>query len=370
MFTITSGKIERPQKVVLYGPEGIGKSSFASQFPDPLFIDTEGSTARLDVKRFPRPTSYTMLNQEIDEVIKNPSICKTLVIDTVDWAEQLIIEHVLTSNQMKSIESFGYGKGYTYIKEELGRLLNKLSDVIEAGINVVLTAHAIMRKFEQPDELGAYDRYELKLGTKTQTASSALVKEWADMLLFANYETYSVATDSSGKKHKAQGGRRVMYTQHHPCWDAKNRHGLPGKMDFDYSQIAHIFISQQLGGVDVKVIDDPRPVATVMQEMSTKEENVPTPTPAPVQQDLKQASDAYVPEDLSDLPKALQDLMRQNQVTRLEIQKAISQRGYKPLDMNISAYGDDFIQGVLISAWDQVFKKIEENRAYNNFPFY
>lgn len=106
------------------------------------------------------------------------------------------------------IEDFGYGNGYVYTKEEFGRFLNKLSDLIEVGINVVLTAHAQLRKFEQPDELGAYDRWELKLGKKTQSQTSPLVKEWADMLLFANYKTFSVAVGKDGKKHKGQGGNQ------------------------------------------------------------------------------------------------------------------------------------------------------------------
>ena len=92
-FEITRGKIKKPYKVVVYGPEGIGKSTFASHFPDPLFIDTEGSTRSLDIKRLPKPTSYEMLKQEIDYIIQNnTSICRTLVIDSIDWGESLIVQ--------------------------------------------------------------------------------------------------------------------------------------------------------------------------------------------------------------------------------------------------------------------------------------
>lgn len=61
---ITRGKRQEAQKIVLYGPEGIGKSTFAAQFPEPLFIDTEGSTANMDVMRFDLPTSFTMLDRK------------------------------------------------------------------------------------------------------------------------------------------------------------------------------------------------------------------------------------------------------------------------------------------------------------------
>ena len=237
---IIKGKIAGAKKVVVYGPEGIGKSTFASRFPDPVFIDTEGSTKDMDVSRFPKATSWAMLKEQISYVKTNPAICRTLVIDTIDWAEQMCIEFILNKYQKSGIEEFGYGNGYVYVKEEFGRFLNFLQDVVDASVNVVLTAHAQMRKFEQPDELGAYDRYELKLGKKTSSQTSPLVKEWSDMLLFVNYKTYSVAADKDGKKHKAQGGTRTMYTSHHPCWDAKNRYGLPEEVAFDYQSIAHI----------------------------------------------------------------------------------------------------------------------------------
>lgn len=229
---IIRGKIPCAKKVVIYGPEGIGKSTFASQFPDPVFIDTEGSTNSMDVARLPKASSWQMILQQVDYVRTHPEVCKTLVIDTIDWAEAMCVQHICDKHRKNGIEDFGYGNGYVYVKEELGRFLNKLSEVVEANINVVLTAHAQIRKFEQPDELGAYDRWELKLGKKTSSQTSPLIKEWADMLLFANYKTFSVAVDDKGKKRKAKGGERVMYTSHHACWDAKNRYGLPEEVPF------------------------------------------------------------------------------------------------------------------------------------------
>lgn len=235
---IIKGKLEKPQKVIIYGPEGIGKSTFASQFPEPIFIDTEGSTTQLDVARTEAPSSWTMLLQQVDYFLKNPDLCQTLVIDTADWAEKLTIQHICSRYAVDGIEGLGYGKGYTYLEEEFGKFLNKLSELIEKGINVVITAHSKITRFEQPDEIGSYDRWELKLQKKT----SPLLKEWADMVLFANYETFIVNVDNQGAakgKNKAQGGKRVMHTTHTPTWDAKNRHNLQPTLDFDYGAIAH-----------------------------------------------------------------------------------------------------------------------------------
>ena len=116
-YAVTAGVQDSPVKTVLYGPEGIGKSTFASHFPDPVFIDTEGGTKRLNVKRLPQPTSWAMLLDEVAEVRKGSVPCGTLVIDTADWAERLCIQAVCAKAKVNGIEDFGYGKGYTYVRK-------------------------------------------------------------------------------------------------------------------------------------------------------------------------------------------------------------------------------------------------------------
>lgn len=384
---ITRGKIQGAKKTVIYGPEGIGKSTFAAKFPEPVFIDTEGSTKDMDVARLPRPSSWQMLLQEIDYIRSNPGTCKTLVIDTIDWAEQLCVEYICAKHGKSGIEDFGYGNGYVYTKEEFGRFLNKLEDVVEAGINVVLTAHAQMRKFEQPDEMGAYDRYELKLGKKTSSQTAPLVKEWSDMLLFANYKTLSVAVDDKGKKHKAQGGRRVMYTNHHPCWDAKNRYGLADEIPFDYTQIAHI-----LDTTPQK--QDSAPVQQPVEAKKQEPDFMNIPDGAPEQMEFNKSSDpasqptetaqepvkpqqnesSSVPQNSAfhvneQIPKALRDLMEDKLVSEEEIQEVVGQKGYYPKATPIVNYDPDFIQGVLVGAWPQVYQMIEDLRKTYKLPF-
>ena len=130
-LNISRGVVQKAQKVVCYGPEGIGKSTFAAQFPEPLFIDTEGSTNHMDVARLPRPSSWTMLLSNVTDVKNTPGCCKTLVVDTIDWAEQLCVNYVCATYNKKGVEDFGYGKGYVFVKEEIGRFLNLLTDVID-----------------------------------------------------------------------------------------------------------------------------------------------------------------------------------------------------------------------------------------------
>lgn len=362
-MNITSGKVAKAQRCVIYGPEGIGKSSFAAQFPDPIFIDTEGSTSNMNVKRLDNPSSYEFMKQQIN-FIKQNKPCKTLIIDTIDWGERLIIEYLCSNENKKSIEDFGYGAGFIKLEEELGRFLNLLQEVVDAGIHMVLTAHAQIKKFEQPDEMGAYDRYELKLGKKTTAKTSALVKEWADMVLFMNYKTFSVATDDKGKKHKGQGGVRTIYATHHPAWDAKNRHDLPDEFPMDYGQIAHIFDQGQ-----------PMQTQTAQNEPPVQTEQQTTPATVPDQTQESQSSDqssntsnSILPELDPNIPQSLRDLMQQHEVTEKEIQEVVSSKGYYPIDTPIVNYDASFIDGVLVGAWQQVFEMIKKSRE-EKIPF-
>lgn len=359
-MNISSGKIACPLKIVVYGPEGIGKSTFAAKFPNPVFIDIEGSTKHMDVARTDKPSSWTMLMQQVRYFKEHPGMYGTLIIDTADWAEQLCATDLCARHQKTGIEDFGYGKGYVYLFEEYGKLLNLLEEVVHSGMNVVLTAHAKMRKFEQPDEMGAYDRWEMKL-SKT---IAPIVKEWADMVLFANYKTFVVNTDGQGTekgKNKATGGKRVMYTAHHPCWDAKNRQGLKEELQFDFLEIAHC-IAATGASVQKESIMPPAPVQSVPPTYTpppaVKEEPVSTPA-AP------QEPTENVPS--SGIPKALRDLMIQYNVLEDEIQKVVASKGYYPLSTPIANYDTNFISGVLVGAWNQVYSVIESDP--NRLPF-
>lgn len=370
---ISNGIVRKRQKVVIYGPEGIGKSTLAAQFPKPLFIDTEGSTGNLNVNRFEdKPTSWTMLTNYIEYVKQNPQVCETLVIDTMDWAERLCIEDILNTYGKKGIEDFGYGNGYVYVAEAIGRFLNTLQELIDKDIcNVVLNCHAQLKKFEQPDEAGSYDRYELKLGKKTSSQTAPLVKEWADMILFCNYETYAVAADKDGKKFKAQGGQRVMYTTHHPCWDAKNRADLPPKIPLDYAQIAHVIehtpaASSAPAPAPTPAIQEPAVAVNTAQVSAqppqTQTQQTQQPPTSNVQADLSDFEEVSAVNIPDNIPKPLQDLMRTNNVSEEDIRFAVASKGYFPERMPIANYPPDFINGVLVGAWEQVYAMIKENK--------
>lgn len=378
---ITKGKRARAQKVVIYGTEGIGKSSLASQFPEPLFIDTEGSTDNMDVARLDKPTSWIMLNNQIAFIKANPTVCKTLVIDTIDWAESLCVDNLCAMHGKKGIEDFGYGNGYVYAKEEMGRFLNKLQDLIEIGINVVLTAHAQIRKFELPDEMGSYDKYELKLGKKTSSQTAPLVKEWADLLLFCNYKTYLISQEKSTKK-KAQGNQRVMYTEHNPAWDAKNRHGLPSELPLDYASIAHIFKTEEKEEVKKTVQTEFKDEKKEQLQFEQPKYNgdLEAPKIEKTQEEkimdnfgdiVKEVENTPV-EELVDpfiekpdyIPQPLWDLMQQDNITEEDIKLVTESKGYFPKGTPMSVYNEQgYLTGYIIPKWEglkQLLKQIKQ----------
>ena len=358
-FNITSGPTATAQKVVLYGVEGIGKSTFASQFPNPVFIDTEGSTSNMNVKRLDNPNSWQMLLDEVNYV-KQSRICSTLIIDSADWAERICKEHLAVLGKWTDSNN-DYGAKYVALEKEFGLLINKLSDLVELGINVVLTAHAKLKKKEEPDQMGAFDRYQLKMEDKT----GAIVKEWADMVLFANYEM-TVLTDEKTKSKKATGGHRVMYATHYPGWDAKNRHGLPDKLPFEFGTIAHIFNETHTP------VQEPEPQeAPVVETQPEQVELIPTPgawTPGGGEVADTSANQNHFSRDPIVLDPGidpqLAQLMTANGVTEDEVKAVVVEKGFMPAEVSVKDYPSDLVQGGLVAQWANIFAQITAKRGF------
>ena len=316
MLKIESGLEKRSLKVVIYGAEGIGKSTFASQFPEPLFLDTEGGTSSLNIRRVKCGSSWEYLLGCVNEVIKDPSICKTLVIDTADWAESLCTKYVCEKYRKSNIEEFGFGKGYVYLQDEFSKLLTALDKLIELGVNAVVTAHGKPRKFELPEEAGQFDRWEMKLTKQV----APLLKEWCDMLLFCNYKTYVVTTENNTKK--AQGGKRVVYTSHHACWDAKNRYGLPDELDLDFKGFAHLFGTQ-------------------------------SPKKPPVSKENTE----------SELLSKVKELIKNSGISEAEVEDVVTAKGHYTKDQHLADYKEDFLARWIIPNFKKIVETINKTKS-------
>ena len=369
---ITSGVIRKPIKCVLYGPEGVGKSSFAAKAPYPLWSDVEASSGELDVRRLPKPTSFQAIMDQIFYVVRNPHLCDTYVVDTADWAEKLAQSQICANKGKGGIEDFGYGAGYRFSFEAFGAMLNALDNLISVGINVIVCAHAALRRVEMPDEDGAYDRWELKLQNGPKSNTAAMLKEWADLVLFANYKTYVIKKDEKDKTGKAKGGqKRVMYTTHHACWDAKNRHGLPDELPLDFAHVAHLFPSKSA----MQATAQPVMQAPAAQAPTTNVTPAPITPVQPQEMPVVQQQMTIDNVDHNVYPfdeqfpdtvvRPLADLLRTHVVSSAELQVAVYEKGYFPADMPVGNYPQDF-QMFLTTVWPQVHEHIKNNRKKEN----
>ena len=374
-MNITRGHIKSAIKVGIYGPEGVGKTTLAGMFPGAVFVDTEGSTKHMDVARFDPPQDLNDVLDQINWVLGNPDKVGTLIIDTVDWLEKLIFNSVCSEKKIQNIEDIGYGKGYVYAKQKMQQILEVLDAIVSRGVHVVLVCHSMIRKFEQPDEMGSYDRYMLKLNEKN---IAPIVKEWLDMLLFCNYKT-DVVTAADGKTKKARGGqKRIMYANHSACWDAKNRFGLPDEMPMEYEQIAELFgeaapveaqeaeapkSEVKTEPVEVKH-DAPATVATASALPAAKKPAKKMPEKPSVRPDYLHSDN---PEKDAALENLWQLMVKDQVYDPTVIQAVVAEKEYYDLTTPIRDYDIDFIEGCLIEAWPEV-NKLAQTKI-NDLPF-
>ena len=228
LSTITRGKRPRHIFALIYGTSGVGKSFWASHAPNPVFITTEKGTEQLDVARFPQVESIGELLAQVRALQTEKHKFDSVVLDSLDWVEPLIWKAVCDEGKVETIEQYagGYGKGYVRALDLWRTLLKELS-VLNDKMHVLLIGHAQIKSFQDPELPSAYDRYQLKINDK----AAALVREAADAVLFARFETELVKTN--GKTRAYGEGNRIMYTESRPGWDAKNRFQLPFCMPLD-----------------------------------------------------------------------------------------------------------------------------------------
>lgn len=227
----------RPPRIVLYGTHGIGKSTFAAQAPDPVFIQTEEGLDAVSATAFPLCQSFDDILECIGVLASENHDFQTVVLDSADWAEQLIQKRVAQDNNVKTIDAIGYGRGYKAAADYWRQLLDGFDHLrTDKNMQVIMLAHSQVRRFDDP-LADPYDRYQLDL----HHGSASLVSEWCDIMMFANQQYSTVKSDVgfNQKVTRAVGtGNRVLYTQERPGWQAKSRWPLPDTLPLDYGKFA------------------------------------------------------------------------------------------------------------------------------------
>jgi hypothetical protein len=242
MISLSSIKqnVPLPPRIIVYGPEGLGKSTFASQAPSPIFIPTEDGLGKLKVKSFPLATSYADVIEAIGVLYNEAHDFKTVVLDSLDWLEALIWKEVAVvpkEGGPRSVEGHGYGKGYIYAADKMREVLDGLNALREQrGMIIVCTAHSKVKRYDDPIT-EPYDRVVIKLHEK----AAALVTEWADILGFVAHEMVVQKSDTGFNKKVARGlsiGGRVLRTERSPAFDAKSRWPIPASLPLTWQALS------------------------------------------------------------------------------------------------------------------------------------
>jgi hypothetical protein len=229
---IKIGPVNRPQRGTIYGVEGVGKTCLATQFPQPIIIDTEASSHRFECSRI-NVSNATELETAIELLLDEPHTYQTIVIDTIDWAERYLLTKVCQANKVTGIEDFGYGKGWTYLREAFEQFLFRLNGFIRAGRHVILIGHAQVKRIQLPGLGDPFDRYEMKL----EKRNADTLTEWVDFQLFINWDIRTAKT-KDGQVRAVGGRERLIYPVHTAAYDAKNRLGLTEALKCEYAAVA------------------------------------------------------------------------------------------------------------------------------------
>lgn len=234
---VYSSRAVTPRRCLLYGLHGIGKSTWAANWPAPVFLPTEDGLAHLNVAQLPLSKDVDQFRFYLDGLIESDHQFQTCVVDTVDWLEDLIFSDVCRRYRKSSIENFQFGKGYKYGVDSLMDLLGKL-DLLQKqrGMHIVFLSHARVDKHTDPLQ-PTYDRYSPDL----QRSLGKKISEWCDEVFFATAKIYVVSEDLGFEKKASRSigsNERVIYTSADGgAYTAKNRLGLPPEIPLDFAAL-------------------------------------------------------------------------------------------------------------------------------------
>jgi hypothetical protein len=223
---VKKGRLKTPTRLLVYGVEGVGKSTLGSEAPNPIFVGKESGTEQLDVARL-EPTTFQEFVDVLKELRDSNHSYQSLVIESLDWIEPLVWKQVLSEDPKhpSDISKIGYNKGYEAATMKTRELIDLIESVrSKRNMNVILVAHSKIKKFDDPSTTNGYDRYILAIREDV----GSIYRQYVDAILFLNYEVVVKEDDKRGYGN----GLRFMFTEERPSFHAKNRYGLPFKMPY------------------------------------------------------------------------------------------------------------------------------------------
>jgi len=239
LSNVVQGASKAPPRICIYGPPGVGKTTFAAGAgKHAIFVPTEEGADVVGVDRFPLCQSVGAVMAALDDLINEKHDYKVVAIDSLDWYETLVWDQACADANVKSIEEIGggYGKGYIAALAYHRALLGKLTQLRrDKGMACVLLAHSQVKRFEDPTT-EAFDRFEIKLHKR----AADLYTEFVDLLGFASVKmtTRETTTSFGQKKVKAVGsGERVLRCASRPNFVAKTRYPIADELPLEWGAL-------------------------------------------------------------------------------------------------------------------------------------
>lgn len=232
MNQVTTGKRLKPICILFYGVHGIGKTTFPSEAPNPIYIGPEEND-EIDAARLPRIMTWDQLEAQLKSIRDDKHEFKTLVIDTIDTLEQVAQKKILTgSNAGKNMETAmgGYGKAYKSMADMFLKIRDEYLVPIrdKRRMNIIILSHAEKSKHEDPMTNTSYDTFSLSMHKKVKP----IFEDWVSAILFANYILLKAERADGREYVEGLDGKREIYTEERPAFIAKNRYNLPFEIDF------------------------------------------------------------------------------------------------------------------------------------------
>ncbi len=233
---VREGRIKAPFRLLCYGPEKVGKTTFACGAPNVIHLGADSGTEHLNIKRLPAPETFKDVLEGLDEVATRGKSkgFETLVVDPIGWIEPMMVLDITGGDVTMNLAKWGggHGAGYIALSDRYRMFLSGTERVWKAGMNVILIAHATVKKFDDPEGPG-YERYELAVDKR----GAGPLKQWVDAILFAKREAFGKTDDQ--KKTKAYGSAaHMLHTKWSPAYDAGNRYTLPETMPLSWDVFA------------------------------------------------------------------------------------------------------------------------------------
>lgn len=219
-----------PPIIVIYGVDGIGKTTLATEAEGAVYLHTRGENLPSGLKTPKvRLNDYRDIKDYLEDLLYDDHDFKWVILDALDGIEPLVWEEVCYEHNKKSMEEFGFGKGYLFADEFWGEILDLLVKLKEEGIGVIVLAHPSIELFQSPIT-EPYNRYTIKIHKR----ANALIREAADIVAFMNHRVSVKEVEvTRGKKvSHAEGKARMIYLTGEAAWDAKNRYSMPDKLEY------------------------------------------------------------------------------------------------------------------------------------------